>query len=299
MTFEELISQTDIDSFYDKTPEERLAFAQEYENLMAELEHRTPCKVMVIPDEFAEESPGVLGFYVEGCIYIKSEYLRSKRPKLISLSQYGFADMLETITHEGRHAWQHYVIEHPNEELLEKEIRLAFQMNFDRGYRKAGNGNLTKEEYYCSYAEYAAQLIELDARHFSIDWIRFLKESFEKKDGIGIRELSVKHSKLKNEEAIKAQLILEYFNADKLHEFEEKLKKELFPGIDTEEITIFADAIDLVESLDKMRFIHSCPVKTTIDVMKEAVDKTKIIEKPDMFIYKADKFIVNKLKTPF
>ena len=290
MTFDEFIMKADADKFYDSSPEERLKFAQEYENMMAELEHRDPCTVVELPEEYAKENPGVMGYCAGEIIAINKKYLNSKKPKVPGLSSFGFADLIETLTHEGRHAWQHYVIDHPEKNLVDEHTRIALEMNLGPGYR-GGSGKGIQ-----GYAEYAAQLVELDARHFAMDWIQHLQKSFEEKDGVGISEFAAKYKKLYNQVAINAQYIVEYLDANKLKACEERLKKEMYPGLDTSGVSMFADAIDLLHTMDSLAFIDSRPIDTRLDVMDGLIDNFGISGIIDRTVIKHDDIKIGKVK---
>ncbi len=293
MTFEDFIKNVDIDKYYNKSPEERLQFAQEYENLMAELEHRDPCKIIIMDKATAKNNPGLRGYNSGNIICLRPEYFNSRKPKILGLSQYGFANMLETITHEGRHAWQRYVVDHPDKNLVDKKTRLAIQMNLsNEGYRSTNEPG----DYLKRYAEYVAQLIEIDARHFTMDWIRYLADQVIENNGRAYAELKTVHDKLFEEEQITAEIILGKCDAVKLQKFEDNLKKKLYPGIYTDGVSMFADALRLLKSKNTLEFVDCRPVETSLDIMTDKADDFNIDLKPDIDRYKPDPFRVSKLK---
>lgn len=295
MTLEEFIRNVDFDSYYEKSPKERLELAQQYENVIAELEHRSPCIVKTFSESVAEARPGLRGYFssTDNAIYLRPDFFTSRKPKIIGLSKFGMAEMLATLTHEGRHAWQHYVIDHPELDIVDKKTRLSIGMNFGKGYRN-GNGNER------AFAEYVAQLIEIDARHFSKAWIDYLAERFTEKGGRGYAELCAASRKLSTEEQINAQYISEHFDAAKMMKFEEKLKKQIYPGIDTTGITIFGDAFRLKDTGNIMEFIDCRPVDFRIDALKVKVDEELLgimPARPDYLEYKPDPFRIKIDKT--
>lgn len=295
MTFEDFIRNVDIDKYYNKSPEERLQFAQEYENMMAELEHRDPCRIILMDEETAKNRPGLQGYHAGNIICLRPDFFYSRKPRILGLSQYGFAKMLETLTHEGRHAWQLYVVDHPELNLVDRKTRLAFQMNQSRdGYRSTA-GAKDYNDYINRYAEYTAQLIEVDARHFTIDWIRYLADQIGEFDGRAFAELNVMHDKLIQEELLNAETILEKFDAIKMQKFEDSLKRKMFPGIDTDGISMFADAFRLLKSMNALEFTECRPVDTSLDIMADRADNLSIDLKPDIDGYKPDPFRVSKI----
>ena len=79
---------------------QRLDALREAESRMAETQGRPPVEVKV-----EQMESGVYGGYnrKDGVIRISQEHLRSSET----------AEVLDTVVHEGRHAYQHYAVEHP------------------------------------------------------------------------------------------------------------------------------------------------------------------------------------------
>ena len=140
------------------TPTERLETLQKVENVAAEIEHRPICEVK--GESLGE---GHFGYYNpnDNTITINTDYLND--------SYTGYKESLDTIIHEGRHAYQHYNVDqrqvHPSEgdcanwrENLHDNIWGLFPENY--GYQIA-------EEV--GFQRYWMQPVETDARAFATD----------------------------------------------------------------------------------------------------------------------------------
>jgi len=97
----ERLSQIDEikqDNWRDATEEERLQGLQQTENTMAEIQGRPPVEIV------SEHLPrGIYGFFDDNQIHINTEALQSS----------DIAQAVDTIAHEGRHAYQVYAINNP------------------------------------------------------------------------------------------------------------------------------------------------------------------------------------------
>lgn len=140
------------------TPTERLETLQKVENAAAKIEHRPICDVK--GESLGE---GHLGYYnpKDNTITINTDYLNDSYP--------GYKESLDTIIHEGRHAYQHYNVDqrqvHPSEgdcanwrENLHDNMWGIFPENY--GYQIA-------EEV--GFQQYWMQPVEADARAFATD----------------------------------------------------------------------------------------------------------------------------------
>lgn len=140
------------------TPTERLETLQKVENAAAKIEHRPICDVK--GESLGE---GYLGYYNpnDNTITINTDYLND--------SYTGYKESLDTIIHEGRHAYQHYNVDqrqvHPSEgdcanwrENLHDNMWGIFPENY--GYQIA-------EEV--GFQRYWMQPVEADARAFATD----------------------------------------------------------------------------------------------------------------------------------
>ena len=99
---------------------QRLGVLREVESRMAEIQGRPPVELTV-----EQMDPGTCGGYdrTEDVISISQEHLRSDKPE----------EVLDTIVHEGRHAYQHYATEHPGFHPDQAEVE-AWEWNMQPGH---------------------------------------------------------------------------------------------------------------------------------------------------------------------
>jgi hypothetical protein len=95
---------------------ERLGALQTVENHLAEIQNRPPVAV-----EAAEMGPNEFGGYDGQSIKINQEHLSGGQP---------VDENVDTIVHEGRHAYQDFVVAHP-ETISDPSIAQAWEENFD------------------------------------------------------------------------------------------------------------------------------------------------------------------------
>lgn len=143
------INGTRYDEWVRMTPSERLAAMQKVEDTIAEIAHRPACEVRC-----EQLGKGHYGYYDPSTktITLNSRYLESG---LIS-----YKETLDTIVHEGRHAYQDY-------NLTERQVHTSpgdltnWRVNHDRfGYQSS--------QVYGAKL-YWMQPVEADARKFAED----------------------------------------------------------------------------------------------------------------------------------
>lgn len=130
----------------------------EAECRIAELEHRSPCEI-----NFSELPPGHLGFYSS---HDKSITLNTRYIEANDFESY--KETLDTLIHEGRHAYQDYNMTEREVHPRTGEVTNWRWNQYDVGYKNA--------ELY-GYEIYAMQPVEADARAFAED---VLNEYFNK-----------------------------------------------------------------------------------------------------------------------
>ncbi len=93
------------------SPQERLESLQTLEDKLAEIQGRPPVRVT------ASSIPGANGKYdlETRTIMLDAESLNKSSPK-------ARLELIDTIAHEGRHAYQHYATDHPGFHANEKEV---------------------------------------------------------------------------------------------------------------------------------------------------------------------------------
>lgn len=98
-------------------PVERLALLQRVEEVLATIQGRPATMV------FAREDmdPGEFGAFDGESIIVNEGHLLGRVP---------VSDLVDTVIHEGRHAFQQYAIEHPGF-VTDDEIVVAWDDNFD------------------------------------------------------------------------------------------------------------------------------------------------------------------------
>ena len=121
-------------------PGERLETLQELENKLAEIQGRPPAPVFARP-----LPPGNMGYFdpTTNSISIGHEMLYDPSMRL---------ELIDTIAHEGRHAYQHYAVEHPGFHPDEHEVEY-WRMNFE---------NYLSSDFF-GFEIYRGQPVEVDA----------------------------------------------------------------------------------------------------------------------------------------
>lgn len=122
---------------------QRLEALQNVENRMAEIQGRPPVEVRA-----EKMDPQVEGYYSRGdrIIRVNADHLRRNDN----------GEVLDTIVHEGRHAYQHYAVETPGFHANQSEVD-AWEYNMH---------NYRRPEIYGQRA-YERQAIEADARSYA------------------------------------------------------------------------------------------------------------------------------------
>lgn len=152
------IEGTRFEEWQSLSPQERINAMQNVENSVAEIAHRPPCEV-----KGESLSSGHLGYYNpnDNTITLNTNYLDGNYES--------YKETLDTIIHEGRHAYQHYNVDqrqvHPSDgdctnwsENLHENKWGLFPENY--GYQSA-------EEV--GFQRYWMQPVEADARAFATD----------------------------------------------------------------------------------------------------------------------------------
>lgn len=148
------IDDLKFDNWTELTFEQRAEVLQEVENKIAEIEHREPCQL-----KFQEMDACSLGAFsnTNKDITINSLYVASD-------NFYEYKEMLDTLIHEGRHAYQDYNVT-TREVNGDPNVANEWSENFD---------------FYISpdwdFQAYYEQPVEQDARDFAND---VLTEYFE------------------------------------------------------------------------------------------------------------------------
>lgn len=140
--------------------DERMAVLQRLENQIAAITHRPACTLV------AENlGTGYMGHYTMGSdrITLNSDYVKSD-----SYSDY--METLDTLIHEGRHAYQDYNLHVRQVHPLQGNISGWSLNEFTYGYQ---------DVKLCGFKAYELQPLETDARGFSIDVLKCYQEKMD------------------------------------------------------------------------------------------------------------------------
>lgn len=124
---------------------------------IAEIEHRNPCQL-----NFQDMPYGSLGYYDPKTkeITLNSRYVNSD--ELV-----GYKETLDTLIHEGRHAYQDYNMKEREVHTREGEVNMWKWNEYEIGYQDA---------MLCGFEAYAMQPVETDARAFAEDVLKSYSE---------------------------------------------------------------------------------------------------------------------------
>ncbi|NJL54004.1 GNAT family N-acetyltransferase [bacterium] len=124
------------------TPEERTSTLQEVETRMSEMQGRTP-----LPIRTEQLGAGSFGYYDGGSITINADHVAGNEMPV--------QEFVDTIVHEGRHAFQDHAIKTPG--VVEESLANTWQENMDN--------YLSAEEV--GQEAYANQPVEADAWNYA------------------------------------------------------------------------------------------------------------------------------------
>ncbi|HUW64046.1 MAG TPA: hypothetical protein VMW83_05030 [Spirochaetia bacterium] len=119
---------------------ERRMALEEIENMIAQSQNRPSCDVC-----FITMKGHLSGYYHGGSIYLNALLIEQDQPK----------PAIETVLHEGRHAYQHYATNHPGFHKNEAEVVI---------WRNNLKNYITPEVHLMKYF---SQPVEVDARDFA------------------------------------------------------------------------------------------------------------------------------------
>lgn len=137
---------------------QRFETLQEAENKIAEIEHRNPCEIKL---EYME--PNHYGYFnpVDKTITLNALHIENGEFN-------AYKDTLDTLVHEGRHAYQDYNMTEREVHPRGGEVNMWKWNEYELGYQNA---------MLCGFEAYSMQPVETDARAFAED---VLNNYFEK-----------------------------------------------------------------------------------------------------------------------
>jgi hypothetical protein len=153
------VENLDYASWQKLSVEERIETIQNAENKIAEIEHRNPCPIKV-----QQLSSDTYGYFspINKTITLNLTYLSNP-------SEQSYRATLDTLVHEGRHAYQDYNMNEREVHQRSGEVNMWKWNNDEVGYQNA---------ILCGFKAYAMQPVETDARAFAED---VLTSYFKKK----------------------------------------------------------------------------------------------------------------------
>lgn len=230
-------------------PEQRLATLQKMENLIAAEQGRAALQVVCFdPDE---EKENVRGYYDGEALHINARCLKPQERLIPGISGNRGMQALNTILHEGRHAWQDEAACGKIEGVDPKERALIRMNNY----------------FYCkskdNQALYSCQPIELDARRFARErFEQMARKAFE----AGHDDICIQRQLDNNdtEELDWACSVRERLSIYDLMDREEKAlakMRECEPATDLTGISMFREVFEMMKSNDGfMRYVDGKPL---------------------------------------
>lgn len=249
----------------DRSLQSRIDMLQGLEHVMAAEQGRPELRVVVMSPE-EQEGSGSAGYFDGEKIVINGQFLTDHEPSKLGVDYFTVAGAVNTILHEGRHAWQRYIADH-GAEGVDDAMRGMLLMNF-RNYKAEG-------------AECGAQVIELDARRYAREQYDGLLERMRTL-GWEPDEVYFKQQMLDQmEEETWAESIKAELTEARLDDMDLKarlLMAFLFPKIDTQNLSLFDTARELLQGkLSVQEFIDGKPLAFT------DAEKLRFSEKTDAF----------------
>ena len=210
MSDRELYSFFREDHFYDD-PDTTKAVCQELENREAARMGRKPAIV-----DFKELPPGVTGMACSSeepkRIVLSSAYLRKSFPQILTPGR-----AMGTLFHEGRHIWQHYILDN-NDEQIPLSVRLLLRADticYTNGRVGVIDVGIPQKDQ--AILEYALQENEMDARFYA------LKRRVEVQKLVGMDEaFLIEIEKAKMTEISYIMKTIAFFDEDKYQLLEKK-----------------------------------------------------------------------------
>ena len=140
----------EYDKWKDLSFDKRMGVLQQLENEVARIAHRPSC--VVVSQSLGE---GHLGYYEQGsnCITINKDYVESTEC---------YEAVLDTLIHEGRHAYQDYNLNVRETHPRHGEVS-NWNLNELHGYQ---------DVEHCGFKAYQLQPLESDARAFAEDVVK-------------------------------------------------------------------------------------------------------------------------------
>lgn len=273
------IQEIDVSGWDNLPPDKRLEILQRFENVMAESEQRDALKINVISEEEYRKSPGTMGYFDGKSININPRFLIGKGMVAGTISNFSIAKALGTIAHEGRHAWQHYVVDHPEKNIVDEKTRNKIMMNIVMYCSPSDDEDEPLLDI--SHTLYEAQLIELDARRFQKQVLQYISQKMEEKKGVKDRTFEHAVRQCIARERNETVRLLKYFEESDLAELEQSFKESFkkqtgIDAFDDPELSMFDDALEFLRTKDQYSFVEGKPIQKVCGYSeKEKIDSFK------------------------
>lgn len=144
-----------VDHWDQASVEERKQILQDYMNEVIRIYGLKDVKTSIVWDDKAQYSSSSItwGYYTHG----NHRVTLNEQALTDSVGTWDSYELLETVSHELRHAYQHEAVDHPTRYLVSKETIDSWKTNFSN-YISSGD----------DYEGYRAQPVEVDARDFQV-----------------------------------------------------------------------------------------------------------------------------------
>lgn len=235
------------ESLYPREPEARLGLLQEFENRISAMNGRPALTIQKIPISEIRAEPNLAGYYSYAepdKLYLNPLYLTGTKT---GQSGFGPADALDTLVHEGRHAYQHLLVARQPQD-VSRALLLEWAMNF-QGYQNGSDGP--------GLALYGYQSIELDARRCARNVLNVVRERIQEYQGASDAGFDRKTVFSRRVERMWAGLVLRNLTEEELDRRDriarEALRKRN-PGLELpiDHTTLFAEARSLFSRCDDL-----------------------------------------------
>lgn len=227
------------------TREERLALLQEVENRVAAEQRRDAMKIDVIPPE--NDAPGLQGYYIDGenCLFINERFVSGSS---LGLNDYSAAAALDTVLHEGRHAFQH-------DFLRSFDNRASRQMGLEWALNTFCYMSASPSSSELQKALYVFQPLELDARRYARQRLRRINRSIELRTGKCDPQFEQAIDCSVRSERYYAGLALKEL-APEIMEKIDRVAIQRFhasnPDVDMKGVSLFREMVRMIDSIDRL-----------------------------------------------
>lgn len=243
----------------------RLCLLQEVENRRAKIDGRKPLKVSV-----AKMRPSMMGAC---CTHEDGSQELVLNERFVKGSRFGVhtaGEALNTILHEGRHAYQSHCIREGKGNVSRRMI-LEWMMSQETYINSA-----------IDYDLYMLQAIEMDARYFARREIQKINDMLLA-DGIMDLGIRIQVEKDKQHEITMIKRIRNKLTAEHLDEIEKAVMdrfKEAHPDVDVSGIRLFEEARTILKHpelnrLDDVLEVMDRCMDEKLDWMEEVLDELK------------------------